>query len=530
MKSKCVSSAVQGLEPEELWGFFSQLSSIPRPSFQEERCVRSTPWFPPLVYMVYTSRSILHCTWSRRVLEWLKQFADERSLEHSQDSQGNLVIRHPGTMEGVDAPPVIIQGHVDMVTEKNAESSHDFMRDPIALIRDGDWLRADGTTLGADNGIGVCAALSVLNVPRDSTDVLLPPIEALFTVAEEVGLVGAFNLDGSLLSGKVLLNLDTEDWPDIFIGCAGGGDSILTLSMDTMPAGEEDVFQVRITGLLGGHSGMDIGLDRGNAVKVAADLFVRIRDTIPGARLVSLVGGDKRNAIPREAMVSVSVPTEQRGDLERVCREYEEEFLREFGVKEALKIECNLFQGEARVLAPDDGDGLISLLIALPHGPLKHSHQISGLVETSSNLASVKSNLSGEKVVYTIQTSTRSSINSALSRVRRSIKIIGESLGARVEQPPAYPGWTPDPDNDAVKLARRAITKVLGGREPELRAIHAGLECGILGERIPGVQCVSYGPTIRGAHSPEERILIDTVQPFWEATLELLGELAKRRA
>lgn len=492
--------ALDGLEPRGLWEMFGQLSSIPRPSFHEDK-----------------------------VVEWLEEFARERRLDFRQDSAGNVVIRHPGTMEGREAPPIIIQGHIDMVTEKNDSVEHDFLRDPIRLIREGDWLKADGTTLGADNGLGVACALALIDISTDSKDVLLPPIEALFTVAEETGLVGAFNLDGSMLSGKTLLNLDTEDWPDVFIGCAGGGDSLLTLplNVEKKVGATEETYEVKIFGLAGGHSGMDIDKYRGNAVKIAAELSERMLSK--GISIAEIQGGDKRNALARESSIRIILDESAVPAFQKDLSHWHSEYMDEYGKQEPglqFILEKSLERTSVAIL-PNDATRLVSLLISLPHGVIKMSSEIEGLVETSNNVASIKMVEEGDHLHASIQCSTRSSIGCALERVRRSIRYIGEHLGASVEQKEAYPGWQPQPNADVVRLCKEAIEDSTG-QTPELKAIHAGLECGILSQRIPGVECVSFGPTIRGAHSPDERLQISTVLPFWGSTLRLLEKLAKQ--
>ncbi|KAL4521319.1 hypothetical protein Ndes2437B_g08090 [Nannochloris sp. 'desiccata'] len=463
-------AALEGLEPANLWSLFAELSSIPRPSKHEER-----------------------------VIEWLKAFAGDRKLECVQDAVGNLVIRRPGSGGGENAPPVIIQGHVDMVTEKNAETVHDFMADPIRLVRDGDWITADGTTLGADNGIGVCTALAVLNLPSDAK---LPPIEALFTIDEETGLTGAFGLDGSMLKGRTMLNLDTEEWPEVFIGCAGGGDTVLTLnlSQDEAPPAAM-AMEISFIGLKGGHSGVDIHEDRGNAVRMAAVAVEKALVAAPNARLVSINGGDKRNAIPRECRAVVMVPTEEVQSLKNAVAAVESDFKAEYGHREP----------DIRAAVEEKNKRFFR--------------------ETSSNLASVRPSgavAPGGQVAYRIQCSTRSSLMPALERTRGAIRRIGGLCGANIEQDEAYPGWAPQPDAEIVGLTQRTIADV-AGRLPAVKAIHAGLECGIIGEKLPGCQSVSYGPTIQCAHSPDEKVQISTVKPFWDATIKLLEQLAERK-
>ena len=503
-------SVLDGAPPTNVWRFFAELSSIPRPSGHEEK-----------------------------VLQWLKDFAAQRHLDCVQDSVGNIIICRPGSGTGTTAPPVILQGHVDMVTEKNADVAHDFMNDPITWKRweggPDDWLSANGTTLGADNGIGVCAALAVLDMPPHAN---LPPIEALFTVDEERGLTGAFQLEGSLLQGRTMINLDTEEWPEVFIGCAGGGDSVLTLPVRRekgQPGGVE--VAITVTGLKGGHSGVEIHEDRGNALRLVASTVDTVLSTLPTTRLVGMQGGDKRNAIPREATARLAALLPQDvGSIEAIVAQREREFKEEYGSLETeLKLGVAVCSPDTPspppVIVPTDTKKLLNLLLTLPHGVIKYSHTVPGLVETSSNLASITSTATSttttgeEEVTYRIQCSTRSSLMPPLERVRGMIRRIGEMAGAGVEQEAAYPGWQPRPDAPIVALAKAAIASV-AGRTPHVKAIHAGLECGIIGEKLPGCESVSYGPTIRGAHSPDERVQISTVEPFWKATVALLESLA----
>lgn len=381
--------------------------------------------------------------------------------------------------------------------------------------------------------MGVCAALAVLDLPPTAR---LPPIEALFTVDEETGLTGAFQLDGSMLSGRTMLNLDTEEWPAVYIGCAGGGDSVLTLraALEAVPAAHA-ALRISVSGLLGGHSGVDIHEDRGNAVRMAAATLDQVLAAVPGARVAGIQGGDKRNAIARECSAVVSVPQAQLAAACATVAAAEADFRREYGHREgglSVHAVCDV-PAPAAVLAPADAGRLLTLLLALPHGVLKYSHVVPGLVETSSNLASVRqvdddgAEGGSGAVSYRLQCSTRSSLGPALERCRAAIRRMGELCGAGVQQYEAYPGWEPQPDAEVVGLAREAI-KAVAGCAPEVKAIHAGLECGIIGEKLPGCQSVSYGPTIRGAHSPDERVQVSTVGPFWEATVTLLGELAGR--
>ena len=486
-----MASAVAGLEPAALWNNFAALSRIPRPSKQEEQ-----------------------------VLAWLKEFADTRSLEWQQDEVGNIVVRRPGSGGGESAPVVVIQSHVDMVCEKNSDVEHDFGRDPIRLLRDGDWLTADGTTLGADNGIGVATALALLEMRSDAQ---LPPLECLFTVDEETGLTGAFALDGALLQGRTLLNLDTEEWGAICIGCAGGGDSELALPVarEASP-GDFLSFQLSVEGLMGGHSGVNIHEYRANAIVLLASLLEPLA-TI-GARLVSVRGGDKTNAIPREAFATLLLPPAAMADAQIAVGARTAALQAEFGTLEtALRVTlAGLDAAPAECLSAGAQTSLLGLLRALPHGVLKYSHAIPGLVETSNNLASV----APDGGHYRIVCSSRSSIMEALEDVRDRIATIAALCGATATRSSSYPGWQPNPASAVLKRLKRIYAEQLG-EEPEVGAIHAGLECGVIGERAPGMDMVSFGPTITGAHSPDERVEIPTVAKFWNLLLALLADMAK---
>ena len=486
-----MTSAVAGLEPAALWVNFEALSRIPRPSKQEEQ-----------------------------VLAWLKAFADARGLKWQQDETGNLIVRRPGSGDGESAPTVVIQSHVDMVCEKNSDVEHDFSRDPIRLLRDGDWLTADGTTLGADNGIGVATALALLEMGGDAR---LPPLECLFTVDEETGLTGAFALDGALLQGRTLLNLDTEEWGAICIGCAGGGDSELALPVarEASP-GDFLSFQLSVEGLMGGHSGVNIHEYRANAIVLLASLLEPLA-TI-GARLVSVRGGDKTNAIPREAFATLLLPPAAMADAQIAVGARTAALQAEFGTLEtALRVTlAGLDAAPAECLSAGAQTSLLGLLRALPHGVLKYSHAIPGLVETSNNLASV----APDGGHYRIVCSSRSSIMEALEDVRDRIATIAALCGATVTRSSSYPGWQPDPTSPVLKRLKRIYAEQLG-EAPEVGAIHAGLECGVIGERAPGMDMVSFGPTITGAHSPDERVEIPTVAKFWNLLLALLADMAE---
>eukprot|EP00752_Nemacystus_decipiens_P004012 g3675.t1 len=506
----CSAFVTHELQPQPFWKFFEEISSIPRASKHEAA-----------------------------VLAYVKGFAEERGLPWREDDYGNMVIYREGMNGGEDAAKVVIQGHVDMVTEKNSGSTHDFLKDPIRLLVEGDWLTADGTTLGADNGIGVAAALTLLDLPA-SSGVKLPPLECLFTVEEEIGLVGAFNLDGSMVKGRTMLNLDGAEWGSLVVGCAGGGDSLITLPVerDVVDPNSFDSYSVAVEGLMGGHSGINIHEDRGNGVKLLIRVLEALVEDVPSLRLVDLKGGDKHNAIPREAFATVLLPKGDSAALraaEETAGHVLGDLKMEFGTKEpSLSVQVRGTEEPAKMcLGKGATHRLLSLLDLLPHGVMKISHDVEGLVETSSNLASVKpidtAAQSGVGVngTYEILCSTRSSLSPPLEAVRGRIKKAAELCGAsKVLRQQAYPGWQPNLESNVLKVARDSLRDLLGGKEPGIEALHAGLECGVIGDKAPGMDIVSFGPTIDGAHSPDERVNIPSVGKFWKLVLATLEGLA----
>ena len=487
-----MSSAIKGLRPKSLWSHFEKLSEIPRPSKHEEK-----------------------------ILEYLKNMFTEKGLEWKQDNAGNIIVRKNGTGGGEESQSLVIQSHVDMVCEKNREKEHDFMKEGITLVRDGKYLTADGTTLGADNGIGVAVMLALLDRPDD---VKMPPLECLFTVDEETGLNGAFDLDGSLIEGKRMLNLDTEEWGCICVGCAGGGDTLMNLPVNYVERPSDFLkFEISVEGLQGGHSGVNINEDRGNAIVFIAQILDKLTEEV-ATSLASIEGGDKQNAIPREARAVVYIDPSEVATAQIIIDKRKEALADEFGVREP---------GLTVKFSPEDDkdvpvfDGasqknLINLIRTLPHGVLKYSHSIPNLVETSNNIARVKRLENG----YEILCSSRSSISGALEAVRERIAIMGKICGAECSQADYYPGWKPDLNSSLLKTTKEVYERCLG-KEPEVAAIHAGLECGVIGEKVEGMEMVSIGPTITGAHSPDESVEIESVSLFWDMLIELLGELAE---
>ncbi len=473
-----MDKALEGLKPELLWRHFDEIRRIPRCSKNEGK-----------------------------IREYVIKFAREKALEYEVDEVGNVLIRKKATPGHEGAPTVVLQAHLDMVCEKNSDVDFDFEKDAIRIKREDGWITAEGTTLGADNGIGVAAALAVL----EDDSIVHGPLEVLLTVDEETGLTGASNLKPNWLRGKYLLNLDSEDEGVFFIGCAGGRDTVLKI-----PVSRKDrkgtAFEIKVSGLKGGHSGVDIHLQRGNAIRILA----RVLYEIDGAEIAEIHGGNKRNAIPREAKAIVFAPEEKvKEAVEKVLAEVREEL--KYSDPE-VKIEYSPSQA-SRAIA--ESKRIIDFLMALPHGVLAMSLAMEGLVETSTNLAVVKT---GEGEVEVVE-SSRSSVNSSLEFVCKQLRALGDLAGVQTHQPPGYPGWTPNPDSELLSKMKE-IYRRLFGKEPEVTAIHAGLETGIIGKNYPNMEMISFGPTIRFPHSPDEKVEIASVEKFWRLLVETLRELA----
>lgn len=519
--------AIQDLQPAALWHHFSVISSIPRPSKHEHA-----------------------------LLQYIQSIATRHGLTFRQDAIGNLAVFVPGVGVGRDAAPVIVQGHLDMVTEKNQKTVHDFFTDPILLEKnkkqssssndkEETWLTANGTTLGADNGIGVAAALALLEeavITADNASSLdMPPLQLLFTIDEETGLTGAQQLDANALglTGKTLLNLDTEEWGELYVGCAGGGESILTLDLQRQEAwhdtNDDDdsrtLVGLRVEGLLGGHSGINIHEGRANAILLCAAAIQSVLATESKAMLVSLTGGDKHNAIPREATAILSVPADARAKMEAIVQQSLVAAQSEYGLLETnLVVSVNDHDdAEETCPAPLEADSarrLVALLLSLPHGPLKYSHAMKDLVETSNNVASISFTDNDQAKVLC---SSRSSVSAALEATRDRIAAVSTLAGATMERIEAYPGWNPNMKSPLLGIAQTILNETLG-QAPGVKAIHAGLECGLLIEKLGGnVDALSFGPTITGAHSPDESINADTVPPFYQLVKDILGVLAKEK-
>lgn len=477
------------LRPERLWYYFGEICKVPRPSKKEEK-----------------------------IVEYLLNFGRSHNLETIKDETGNVLIRKQASPGMENKPVVILQSHVDMVCEKNMDKVHDFDKDPITPWIDGEWVKAKGTTLGADDGIGIAASLAIL----ESTDIPHGPLECLFTVDEETGLSGAFGLKNDLLKGRILLNLDSEDEGQLFIGCAGGKDTVAWFEMEKEKVPENCIaYKVSLTGLKGGHSGDDIHKGLGNAVKLLNRFLWESTDRY-FLSVSHIDAGNLRNAIAREGFATVVVPREEKEKFEAYEKEYENIIRDEYRATEpdlAFKIEpCEL---PDYILEPDLEFMLLNSLYACPHGVIQFSRDIPGFVETSTNLASVKFN--DDRIMVT--TSQRSSVESEKDDIANMVKSVFRIAGASdIEQSAGYPGWKPDPTSKIADLTV-AVYKRLFNQDPDVLAIHAGLECGLIGALYPGMDMISFGPTIKGAHSPDERLHIGSTVKFWDLLLEVLKEI-----
>ncbi len=476
-------------EPIKLWQFFHEITLIPRPSKKEER-----------------------------ILDYLKNFAQTRNLTYNQDEIGNLLIVKSGINGGENAPILAMQSHVDMVCEKNADKVHNFDTDPLTVIVDGDWLKADGTTLGADNGIGMALMLYCL----DSNDISHPPLECLFTVDEETGLTGAFALSKDLLKASTLINLDSEDDGIIFIGCAGGIGTTYTIKPNWIELSEK-LFscKIKVSGLTGGHSGDDINKGRANSIQILNEYLYQLAQEMP-LFIHRFEGGNLHNAIPREAEAQFSVPYRAKETIRVMLNIYVselEEKLKETEKKMRIDLESNEIQGN--YFEPAQSTALLKLINEMPNGVIAMSKEMAGLVETSTNLASVK--MKGEELV--IVSSQRSSNNQAKSDLAAKMKEIGLGYGFEVLQNDGYPGWQPNLKSEVLHIAERTYQELFNSKA-EVKAIHAGLECGLFLEKYPHLDMISIGPQMQGVHSPDERLSISSTQKNLHWLLEILKNLS----
>ena len=479
------------LKPASVFHYFAEICKVPRPSKKEEK-----------------------------IIAYLMNFAEEQGLEAKKDEAGNILMKKPATPGKENLKTVILQSHIDMVCEKNSDSTHDFLNDPIETYIDGEWLKAKGTTLGADNGIGMAAQLAVLA----AKDIEHGPIECLFTVDEETGLTGAFALKEGFMDGDILINLDSEDEGELFIGCAGGANTTAEFAYEEIDAPQDYFFfNVAIKGLTGGHSGDDISKNRANANKLLNRFLSQIAAKYD-MYLCEIDGGNLHNAIPREARALCAVPMKHKEDVRIDMNIYTAEIENEFSVTEPnLRTELGSESPCAKAIDRDTVARLLKTLYAVHHGVYAWSQDMPGLVETSSNLASVKMVDGKIKIV----TSQRSSILSSRKDMSEVVRSAFQLSGAEVKTSDGYPGWKPNPSSPILKVAIESYKKLFGV-EPKVKAIHAGLECGLFLEKYPHLDMFSTGPTLRGVHSPDERMHIPAVDKFWQHLLDVLVNVPQK--
>jgi dipeptidase D len=479
-----MANAIDGLKPALVWKYFAEISLIPRGSKNETAIAK---------YLVATAKKL--------------------GLEAVQDAAGNVLARKAASPGREKAAGVCLQGHMDMVCEKNKDTVHDFLKDPLKLVRKDNFMMASGTTLGADNGIAVATCLAIM---EDKT-LEHGPLEFLFTVDEETGLTGANNLQPGFLKSMILLNLDSEDEGELYVGCSGGRDNAGTwaAAFDDAPAGGAGLL-VTVKGLKGGHSGLEIHTGRGNALKIMTRVLIGLGAL--GARVARIEGGNKRNAIPREAEAVITIPKAKAAEAAAYVAKMSTTIAAELATVEPnLVIACQAQKGVRKVLKKALQKKILLTLAGLPHGVLKMSADIAGLVETSTNLAIIET---GKKEIK-VQTSQRSSVGSEIDEAALMVRAVFELGGAVATGSDGYPGWKPNMASPILKLARSTY-KSMVGKEPQIKAVHAGLECGIIGEKYPGMDMVSFGPTMREVHSPNEHLYIDTVEKFYTFLLGIL--------
>jgi len=482
-------SALTELQPSHLWKHFAKILTIP------------------------------HCSGNEKAFgDYVVSIAAGLKLEARKDKVGNVLVRKPATPGHESAPGVVLQGHLDMVGEKNSDVAHDFAKDPIQAEIKGDWVQAKGTTLGADNGIGVAACLAVMEDPS----VVHGPLEFLFTVDEETGLTGANKIQKGSLKGTRLINLDSEEEGTFTIGCAGGADSEIAYPLARKKTASRNLCRLKISGLRGGHSGLDINQGRGNAIKLLARMLREALAAVP-FELVGMEGGNKRNAIPREAWAVLACPPARRKTL---AASFKRSFADIFAEHKAVEVDAKYDFEPAgsekdKALTADCQRGLLNYVLSLPHGVIAMHPEIKGLVETSTNLAIIRTGKSQADIIC----STRSSVASALEATRLVLKAVTDLAGARINPKYGYPGWKPDLQSPLLAKLKELYQRKFG-QAAGVVAVHAGLECGIIGEKFPGMDMISFGPTMEHPHSPDEHVNIASVAKFWTFLTAVLAELA----
>ena len=485
-------SAIEGLEPKLVWEYFYGITQVPHPSKKEEK-----------------------------IRAHVREFATSNNFEFNEDAVGNIVIKVPATVGYENAPTLVIQGHIDMVCEKNKSTVHDFENDPLKIYRDGDWITAEGTTLGADNGIGVAAGMAIATDP----EAVHGPLELLCTVDEETGMTGVNALQPGFITGKTLLNLDSEEDGAFYVGCSGGQDTRGYFDIEYLDNNSDLVaYELMITGLKGGHSGLDVANGRANAIRLLAQLLNRIEAEVE-YDLASISGGSLRNAIPREAEVTMLINASDEKTVKEITDKFVADTLLEFNVNDP-DLEVNFTQKIGKVekiFSKEFVNNLLKVLLSIPHGISAMSPDIPGLVETSTNLATIGI-VDGQMVIGTSQ---RSAIDSAKWNISNMVKAVMELGGAEnIDTGDSYPGWQPNMESQLLKISKE-VYKEMYNEEPEIKAIHAGLETGLLGAKYPGIDMISFGPTIEGAHSPDERLNIPTTAKFYNLVKAIMLRYAK---
>ncbi len=480
-----MNNEILNLEPKPLWKHFYSLTQIPRPSKHEEQC-----------------------------RQFVKEFGEKLGLHTVVDEVGNVIIRKPATPGMENRMGVVLQGHLDMVPQKNSDKVHDFTKDPIETRIDGEWVKANGTTLGADNGMGVAAAMAVL----EATDLQHGMVEALFTIDEETGMTGAFGLKPGFLEADILMNLDSEDEGELYIGCAGGTNATVTFNYNQVdvPAGYI-AYNLTVKGLKGGHSGVDIHLGRGNSNKLI-NRFIKLDHACCGLRVATLNGGSLRNAIPRESFAVVVIPADKKECFLNKVKEYEATIRKELSAVEPdLVVVATPTEMPAKIMDEKAQITFTNAIYACPNGVVRMSNEMEGLVETSNNLAIVKV----ENGSATVLCLLRSSVDSAKADLESQIESVFHLAGAEILFDGQYPGWKPNPSSPILKKMLEIYNNKFGVT-PKIFAIHAGLECGLLGGVYPNWDMISFGPTIRFPHSPDEKVNIASVVKFWDFLVETL--------
>ncbi len=479
-----MNQAIRQLEPTALWNHFADLNAVPRPSKKEER-----------------------------VIQFIKSFGEALKLRTSVDGVGNVIIKKPATKGMENKATVALQSHLDMVHQKNGDTVFDFDNQGIEMYIDGDFVKAKGTTLGADNGIGVASIMTLLS----STDIPHPALEALFTIDEETGMTGALAFEGGLLDAKIMLNLDTEEDNELTIGCAGGIDITATGTYPSLKPKFQNAFRITIKGLKGGHSGIDIHKGRGNANKLMNRCLFMLANEY-NIQISEIEGGTLRNAIPRESVADFVVSKAQIKSIKAAVKDFYNTIKAEHATTDPnLQLTIEPIETPVNVLSKDFQFKLLRTIYACPNGIYRMSPDIAGLVQTSNNL----SRIVVKNGTYSIQCLTRSSVDTEKTDLQMAITSVLDLLGAKVEYSGAYPGWTPKPASPIVKLMSDLYVERYG-ENPIVSACHAGLECGILGTHYPDMQMISFGPNIHGAHSPDEQVQISSVQKYWGYLLETL--------